>query len=420
MARRGVVVAAGLLAAAAVTLASRSPEGGLEGSASAGGSRVPGVEAAFRSESYRPRERARLVIRDRSSRLSVRIFRAGPETTLTTSDIEMNGIPVTPAKTIARTPGIQPYSIPVGSWPSGLYYAQLDAPDGRVGFAPFIVSPRRLGMHRVAVVLPTLTWQAYNFRDDDGDGRADTWYAGKRLNTVRLGRAHLDRGVPYGFRFHLGFLHWLHWTNRGADFLAQWDLEQVRSAAELRRAYDLLVFAGHHEYVTAREYDLIEDYRDLGGNLVFLSANNLFWRVERRGDVLVKTERWRDLGRPEAAVVGVQYVAYQRAPRGPWRVRRSDARGWLFKGTRLGIGSPFGRGGVEIDQITAASPDGIQVVAEIPDLFGPGKTAQMTYYETEAGGRVFAAGAFHLTRTAASDAVIWQLLENLWNRMTRR
>ena len=52
--------------------------------------------------------------------------------------------------------------------------------DGRMGFAPFVVAPRRIGEHRVAVVLPTLTWQAYNFRDDDGDGSADSWYAGKR------------------------------------------------------------------------------------------------------------------------------------------------------------------------------------------------------------------------------------------------
>ena len=61
--------------------------------------------------------------------------------------------------------------------------------DGRVGFAPFIVAPRQIGEQRVAVVLPTLTWQAYNFRDDDGDGSADSWYAAKRVNSVRLGRA---------------------------------------------------------------------------------------------------------------------------------------------------------------------------------------------------------------------------------------
>ena len=46
---------------------------------------------------------------------------------------------------------------------------------GAIGrFGPFVVRPARLGQHRVAVVLPTLTWQAYNLRDDDGDGTGDS------------------------------------------------------------------------------------------------------------------------------------------------------------------------------------------------------------------------------------------------------
>ena len=49
----------------------------------------------------------------------------------------------------------------IGDWPSGLYYAELDAPDGRVGYAPFVVRPAELGeKSRIAVVLPTSTWPA--------------------------------------------------------------------------------------------------------------------------------------------------------------------------------------------------------------------------------------------------------------------
>ena len=54
---------------------------------------------------------------------------------------------------------------------SGLYYALLTGPDGRVGYAPFVVRPTILGAtSRVLVVLPTNTWQAYNFQDVDGNG----------------------------------------------------------------------------------------------------------------------------------------------------------------------------------------------------------------------------------------------------------
>jgi N,N-dimethylformamidase beta subunit-like, C-terminal len=279
---------------------------------------VPAVEAAFRRESYRPGQRARLIVTDRSRRLTVQVLQAGPELDETSSDTEMNGVPVTPVKTVERRPGRQPLSVPIGGWPSGLYYARLEAPDGRVGFAPFVVAPRHLGIERVAVVLPTLTWQAYNFRDDDGDGGPDSWYADKRLDTVRLGRAFLDRGVPYGLRFHLGFLHWLSWTGKRVDVLSQADLERVSNVRRLRRAYDLIVFAGHHEYVTTREYDVVERYRNRGGNLMFLSANSYFWRVIRQGDVIRKSRRWRNLDRPESSLIGAQYIAYQRSPRKPW------------------------------------------------------------------------------------------------------
>ena len=59
--------------------------------------------------------------------------------------------------------------IPIGDWESGVYTARMVS-GRKIGFAPFIVRPKRLGMQRVAVVEPTNTWQAYNFRDADGDG----------------------------------------------------------------------------------------------------------------------------------------------------------------------------------------------------------------------------------------------------------
>jgi hypothetical protein len=57
------------------------------------------------------------------------------------------------------------------------------------------------------------------------------------------------------------------------------------------------------------------------------------------------------------------------------------------------------------------------VLAEIPNLFGPGRTAQMSYYETRAGAKVFAAGAFYLTRLLPWDRPVSRLLENLWARL---
>jgi hypothetical protein len=91
----------------------------------------------------------------------------------------------------------------------------------------------------------------------------------------------------------------------------------------------------------------------------------------------------------------------------------------MFAGTGLRTGSTLGSGGIEIDATTASSPPGIQVLAEIRDLFGPGYTAQMTYYETAAGAKVFAAGAFRLV-ASAHDRTATRLLANLWRRLSRR
>ena len=202
----------------------------------------------------------------------------------------MNGVPVTPKRRVGASLGGRVVPIRFGSWPSGLYFVRLQAEDGRIGFAPFVVRPRRLGEHRVAVVLPTLTWQAYNLRDEDDDGVGDSWYASWRTKTVQLGRPFLSRGVPYNFRrYDLPFLNWVARTGKAVDVLAQSDLESATTARGLAAAYDLVVFPGHHEYVTKREYDLVEGFRDLGGNLLFLSANNFFWRVERRGGSVTKT-----------------------------------------------------------------------------------------------------------------------------------
>jgi hypothetical protein len=378
---------------------------------------VPSVEAAFRRESYTPGETATLVVRPEAKPVRLQLLRVGPERAVTRGNNEMQGVPVTEERSVDS--GV--VRLTVGDWPSGLYFARLEAIDGRVGFAPFVVRPRELGASRVAVVLPTLTWQAYNLRDDDGDGKPDSWYGDWKRDTMRLGRPFLNRGVPYHFRrYDLPFLHWLARSGRDVDVLTDEDLDELADGAELAVAYDLIVFSGHHEYVTTNEYDAVERYRDLGGNLAFLSANNFFWQVVKRGDVVTKTRQWRDLGRPEAALLGVQYRGNDSGEkRGSWLVRDVPAVDWLFAGTGIRPGSRFGEDwGIEIDRTSAASPKGVQVIAEIPDLFGPGFTAQMTYYETRGGAKVFAAGAFTLAGQALEPGVP-RVLANLWAKLAR-
>src|SRR6266550_4308739 len=214
--------------------------------------------------------------------------------------------------------------IHIGDWPSGLYFVRITSKDRRVGYAPFVVRPPVLGTSRIAVVLPTNTWQAYNFADANGDGWGDSWYVNGAFRSVDIRRPYLDSGIPWRFRdFDAAIIGWLS-TRGNLDFFSDLDLEHVASGDLLAHVYDLIVFPGHEEYTTAHEYNDI------------------------------------------------------RSP---------------------------------------ATPAGTILLASIPDLMGPGRTAEMTYYETAAGAKVFAAGALNFG-ASVGDPVVARILDNVWTRLS--
>ena len=384
--------------------------------------RVLGVDAGFRTLGAAPGDNAVLSVRTDAEQLTVQLFRCGPEDEPTNSNDVMNGAPVTGEFAVgwsrnADRPGT--IRLRIGDWPSGVYAARLEADDGRVGFAPLVVRPVT-PKSRVAVVMPTSTWQAYNFYDADGDGWGDTWYARWKTVSVDPTRPHANRGVPYRFRsYDLQFLRWLASTGREVDFYADEDVERFASPAALRAAYDLVIFPGHTEYVSTRLFDLVSGYRDAGGNLMFLSANNFFRRVDRLEGTMLLVDEWRSLGRPEAALCGAQYLASDRGQRhGAFVVEGADAAPWAFDGTGLEQGDEFGVYGIEIDARAWSSPKEVQVLARIPDLFGIGRSAEMTYYEHESGARVFSAGALNF----GGQMLLWpeatRIVENVWVRLS--
>ncbi len=384
--------------------------------------RVQGIDAAFTKRSYAPGEPAQLRLATDARVLRLQVFAYQSPGRPSEQDVRTSGLAKTGPIRIdwsAHRNGPALLSVVrAGDWPSGLYFVRATASDGRVGYAPFIVRPRVLGTHRVAVVLATNTWAAYNFEDADGDGWGDSWYVSSRHRSVDLERPFLDFGVPFRFRdWDLEFVAWLNRTGHAVDFLSDDDLERVASGDELARRYDLVVFPGHEEYVTRHEYDVIRRYRDVGGNLAFLAANNLYRRVDRVGQTLVRGAPWRNLGRPEASVVGVQYVGSNNGSRqAGYTVTGASHEPWAFEGTGLSDGAVFGRYGIEIDARTAASPRDTHVLARIPDLLGVGRSAEMTYYETPAGAKVFAAGVINFGSSLGEPAVD-RLLANVWARL---
>ncbi|HUP33467.1 MAG TPA: N,N-dimethylformamidase beta subunit family domain-containing protein [Gaiellaceae bacterium] len=390
--------------------------------------RVLGVEAAFVVRAYAPATAARLRVAVDAASFTVQFFRAGPEQENTDRPDELKGVPVSDPVTVdwdKHRDAPATVWLKLGDWPTGLYFAKLVTNDGRTGFAPVIVRPPATSTSRVAVVLPTNTWQAYNFADADGDGWGDTWYAGGSPPVV-LDRPYLQRGVPpYYRRYDLPFLRWLHATGKTPDYLAEEAVEAFGTGDALAARYDLVVYPGHTEYVTQREFDVVERYRDLGGNLIFLSANNFFWKVERRGRELRRVKLWRELGRPEARLLGTQYRANDNGRRqGSFAVQGYDAAPWAFAGTGLRNGSllgvEVGGYGIEIDATTPNSPSEVtQVLATIPDLFGPGLSAEMTYYEHASGAKVFSAGVLDFGGSISWCPPARRLVENVWRHLAQ-
>jgi hypothetical protein len=384
--------------------------------------RILSVEVTFVKRSYVQGAQAAVSIATDAPSVRIRFFSYPSGGLAGTRDPNTNAVPVTPSIRLDwRGHRNAPHVLQVarsGDWPGGLYFLRVTTSDNQVGYAPVIFRPRTIGEHKVAVVLSTNTWQAYNFRDATGDGWGDSWYIGGAAPAVDLRRPYLDSGLPYRFReWNAGFLSWLRQTGKEVDWLSDDDLGSVASGDDLRHAYDLVVFPGHEEYVTEHAYDVVKRFQDLGGNLIFLSANNFFWKVEREGAYLRRIDQWRRLGRPEAGLIGIQYVASNHGEsERSYVVQGADKEPWVFAGTGLTNGSEFGRYGIEVDARTPSSPSsGVVVLAVAPHAIGD-HDAEMALYRTKGGATVFAAGALDFSGSIGLPAVA-RLVDNVWAQL---
>jgi len=385
--------------------------------------------AGFDARSYAPGQVATLEIGGgQTSRATLQIFQAGASGTPAPAaapgwDKNTFGKPVTTPRQVQRPADQRRWLVHVrlgSSWPSGDYVARLSW-GPHTDYAPFVLRPSRLESAPVLVVEPTNTWHAYDVVD------GDSWYLDSSVHVIdlthpfastRVTGTPVQAGLPEQFqRFDLGFLRWYWHSGYQADFISDDDLERISNAEQLSR-YRLIVFAGHEEYVTSHTFDLITAYRNAGGNLAFLSANNFFYRVNVAGNTMTGRTPWRDLGRPEAALVGAQYAGWDEGhyPNRPYRITNTAAAPWLFAGTHLHDGSSVGNYGIEVDEPNSASPPGTHVLAVIPNELGPGKPAEMTIY-TRGRSTVFDAGAINF-EASAHWPQLSRFFSNLWSHLS--
>ena len=162
-----------------------------------------------------------LQVKSPSQTLELRVLHAGSLPIRGIRRNEVRGATVLGPRdvSVSRRRGVARVPLRVQDWPSGVYFAELRSPTGADGIRA--VRARAVGeQHRVAVVMPTNTWQAYNRRDADGDGFGDTWYeTGASARSTSRGRSSTAACRRTSARYDLPFLRWLFARGTEVDVL---------------------------------------------------------------------------------------------------------------------------------------------------------------------------------------------------------
>jgi hypothetical protein len=376
--------------------------------------RLLSIDASFAAPSYSPGAEAPLTIATDAKGLTLTIIDVAGSAVAPTSNSLSGPDMIQPQHYDWRSNRDRPQTlmVKIGDWPAGVYFAAVSDDDGRVGYASLIVRATTPAS-RVAVLIPERTWAAYDFYDWNFDGFPDSWYDDGPW-TVRLQEPQTHSGIPWGFyEQDWPLLRWLRLHGEDPDFISEQDLEQL--SPKLSDDYALIIIPSHLEYATEAEYDALTNYRNRGGDLFFLSSDNLYWKVDVAGGVMEKVASWRSLGRPEAALVGAQYHGSKNGDQAYYTVGNFAEDIWAFAGTGLKAFDTFDDSGTEFDSRATSSPPETKVLAWIrsPD----GHLGEMTYYaQREPNGqtaKVFDAGSFF--SGSLLEPTPSRLLENLWN-----
>jgi hypothetical protein len=380
--------------------------------------------------------------------------RDGGATRISTSP-RLSGIvqppPLTAGRTVSCHHWWQSWRLQVPAlWRPGAYVAVLTSADGHRSHVPFTVrSPHPADL---LLVLPDVTWQAYNLFPEDGSTGASlyhAWDADGRLLGEEHAAAVVSFDRPYagaGLPLHVGHAYdFIRWAEREGYDLAYANGRDLHAGRVDPTRYRGLVFPGHDEYWTLPMRRAAERARDHGTSLAFLSANTMYWRVslapspsgapdrlmscrKRRPDARGRTALWRESGAPEQALLGVQYAGRVPEPR-PLVVR--NAGHWLWRGTGAGEGDALpGLVAGEADRYFPRTPlpeyTERMLLAHSPYEDGTGRPThqETSLYRAPSGAWVFASGTFAwspaLDRPDHVDDRVRRATANLLDRVTGR
>lgn len=327
-------------------------------------------------------------------------------------------------------------------WASGVYLAKLSTNTDPVRDS-YIIFVVRDDARRATYVsqLPVTTYQAYNFWGGKSlytgcdEGHENGWQCANRAGPAQA----VSFNRPYGRSaaqnaaqglgagefitnvqparvegYNISSAGWdynmLRWMERqGYDikYISNLDLHENSGILNQAKAF---ISTGHDEYYSKAMWDRLVDARSAGINLAFFSANQVFWQVRfadgsvgssRRNRTMIcyrgggdpvtdnnlTTDQFRYLGRPEASLLGNQYVKDPIVG----DVTLTNTAHWLFAGSGA-TNSTVLRGllGYEINaHVPGVSPSQTKILSHsVVD----GYPSNITYYVDASSTQVFSTG----------------------------
>ena len=270
-------------------------------------------------------------------------------------------------------------------------------------------------------------------------------------------------------------ISWLHKHNIDYDIITDDELD--REGIDAIAGYAAVTTGSHPEYHTRKMLDALMAYRDQGGNLLYLGGNGFYWKIVRhqQHDDLLEIRRaedglrawasnpgeyyhsfdgsygglWRRNGRPPQQLVGIGFTAQGVFEGHPYKRTCYDPEfDWLFEGIEgdeignFGF-SGNGAAGFELDRVdpNLENSHNITLLAQsfanafmlvpeehlthLTNLSGgsedAAKRADMIYFETPSGGKVFSVGSITFCGSLPwndFDNNVSQLLLNVVKRFT--
>ncbi|HKV08919.1 MAG TPA: N,N-dimethylformamidase beta subunit family domain-containing protein [Thermoanaerobaculia bacterium] len=266
---------------------------------------------------------------------------------------------------------------------SSVYIARLSYRQS-VTFVLFVVRSAIPGARsRILLQLPVHTYQAYN----PWGGQS---FYGTPVSDRGVPQVALDRPCQLWdyILYDQSIVSWFE-RNYPVELCTNTDLH---FDPLLLSPYRLFVSTGHDEYWSGVMRDRIEAFARAGGNVMFLSGNTCYRRVELGGNLMTKIgESWNDPSngsRWEAETTGVNWSAGRWSDSLPdigvgFVVRRP--RHWVFAGTGLEEGALLGQEegviGYETDAAKVMDDNGYPIVTGengTPLDFAPLATADLT------------------------------------------